>query len=164
MSITLSNMCFGPMTVFFGEDDVGATEEGAVITRTPEYLLVQPEQVPGAVISYLVSEGYTIAFTTIEPTIKNLDLFVWGGDGSATSPHDFGGVDTPEVHDDFIVYGTAPGGFQRTIAFHHVISGEPGDWAIGRKAVHGNAVKMIALASAAVATLGEFGTLTDATE
>ena len=162
MSITLSNLCFGPMTVFFGADDIGATEEGAVITRTPEYLLVQPEQVPGAVISYLVSEGYTIAFTTIEPTIKNLDLFVFGTDGTGTSPHDFGGEDTPTGHDDFIVYGTTPGGFQRTIAWHHVIAGEPGDWGIGRKAAHSNAVKLIALCSAAVATLGEFGTLTDA--
>ena len=78
MSVTLNNMCFGPVTVYFGADDIGATEEGAVITRTPEHLLVQPEQLTGAAISYLVSEGYSIAFTLIEPTIKNLDLFVFG--------------------------------------------------------------------------------------
>lgn len=164
MSVVASNILVGGATVTLGVD-VGATEEGVVLAREPEYLFIQPEQMTAAVKSFLVSEGWTISFTYLEATLKNLQEGVLGTDGAveAPGPLTFGGADDPAEHTDFTVYGTAPGGFVRTVSFNRVVAAECGDWTIGRKGAHTLAVKYRALADTETATLGLIGTVTDAT-
>lgn len=165
MSVVATNILVGPCTVSLG-DDVGATQEGVVLTRESEYLLIQPEQMTAAVKSYLVSEGWTISFTYLEATLVNFQEGVLGTAGAvaAPGPVPFGGVDDPTEHTDFVVYGTAPGGFARTITWQKVIAVESGDITIGRKGAHTFGAKFRALASVETATLGLIGSVLDATE
>ncbi len=158
MSVVVTNISVGAATVSI-TTDVGATEGGVTITREPEFLLIQPDQCPGPVKGFLTSESYVIAFTYIELTLRNLDEGWWGGDGDYSTGENFGGDDTPTEHADFIVYGTAPGGTQRTIAFTKVIAVEPGDYTITRDAVHSLPVKYRSLSHAIT---GVIGTITDA--
>lgn len=145
MSVTVDNICNGPSTCSLniaeaGLIDVGALAPGGVtITREPEILLIHPEQTMGPIKGYPTSESYIIAFTIWELTTRNVDLMVFGGDGTydatPAASDDFGGTDvcTEAV---LTVYGTCPGNLQRAITFNQAIPVEPGDWVQSREAEH----------------------------
>jgi hypothetical protein len=163
MSVVLANVSVGAATVFFGAVDVGATVGPVTITPEREVLLVQPEQLTGDVVAYNVKEGYVISFEHLEVTRLNL-LNSWfnGNDGPA-APLLFGGLATPAVHTDFYVYGTAPGGFQRTVWFRRVVAVEPGDYTMSRREGHKAGAKYRALYDSTQAVGAAFGSITDAT-
>ncbi|MCW7072056.1 MAG: hypothetical protein OCU12_07020 [Methanophagales archaeon] len=162
MSVTKDNICNGPGTVALklsGDGsavDIGALAPGGVtITREPEILLIHPEQTMGPIKGYPTSESYVIAFTIWELTTRNIDLMVFGGDGSydAVTPDDFGGTDEC-TEAELTVYGTCPGGFQRAVVFNQTIPIEPGDWTISREAEHNVPAKWRSLCDPADNTIG----------
>jgi len=162
LSVTKDNICNGPGTVsvkLSGDGssvDVGALAPGGVtITREPEILLIHPEQTMGPIKGYPTSESYVISYTFWELTTRNIDLIVFGGDGSynAVTPDDFGGIDECEEA-ELTVYGTAPGGFQRAVVFNQAIPVEPGDWVQSREAEHNVGAKWRSLCDPADNTIG----------
>jgi hypothetical protein len=163
VSVTLNNLSVGAGTVLVGTD-VGATVGAITITPEREMLLVQPEQVTGDAVGFVVKEGYVISFEHLEVTRMNLAQSWFNADGVAAAPLLFGGLATPAVHTDFSVYGTAPGGTQRTIAFLRVIAVEPGDYTISRREGHKAGAKYRALYDLqyAASLTKSFGTITDA--
>ena len=162
MSVTKDNICNGPGTAALTLDgesltDVGALAPGGVtVTREPEILLIHPEQTMGPIKGYPTSESYVIAFTIWELTARNIDLMVFGGDGSyssAETPDSFGGTD--ECTEAILtVYGTCPGGFQRAVTFDQAIPVEPGDWVMSREAEHNVGAKWRSLCDPADNTIG----------
>lgn len=162
MSVVATNICLGAGTVSVGTD-VGATVGAITITPEREMLMVQPEQCTGVIMGLVLTEGYVISFEHLEPTLTNLNQSWFLADGAGTSPMTFGGEDTPAVHTDFVVYGTAPGGFTRTIAFNRAIAVEPGDYLISRREAHKVGAKWRALIDTTKAVGAMFGTITDAT-
>jgi hypothetical protein len=162
VSVTLTNLCVGAGTVSIGTD-VGATVGAITITPEREMLLVQPEQVTGDCVGFVVKDGLIISFEHLEPTLTNFKQSWFCGDGSGSSPLTFGGQDTPSVHTDLIVYGTAPGGFLRTIAFYRSIAVEPGDYVLSRREGHKLGAKFRALYDLSKAEGANYGSITDAT-
>lgn len=163
MSVTKDNICNGPSTcsIKTADDgsavDVGALAPGGVtVTREPEILLIHPEQTMGPIRGYPTSESYVIGFTIWELTSRNIDLMVFGGDGTYSAAEEadaFGGVDSCEEV-VLTVYGTAPGGFQRAIVFDLAIPVEPGDWVMARGAEHNIGAKWRSLCDPADNTIG----------
>lgn len=163
MSVTKDNICNGPGTVSVelaadgSPVDVGALAPGGVtITREPEILLIHPEQTMGPIKGYPTSESYVVAFTIWELTTRNIDLMVFGGDGSysAADPADaFGGTDVC-TEGAVTVYGTCPGNFQRAVVFDQAIPIEPGDWVMSREAEHNVAAKWRSLCDPADNSVG----------
>lgn len=162
MSIDRTKLCNGAATVSVkgsGEVyDVGSLGSGVELTYEPEMLLIQPQQSMAAVKAYKTSEGWVVGFTIWEPTLKNVDYFLLGGDGTYAggSGEEFGGDDTPEELEPVVIYGTAPGGYQRSIQFDRMIAVEPGAYPIDRTASHGFPVKLRALVDPATGTFGYF--------
>jgi hypothetical protein len=162
VSVTLTNLTVGAGTVSITAD-VGATVGAITITPEREVLLVQPEQVTGDAVGFVVKEGYVISFEHLEPTLTNLTQSWFNTNGTGSSVMTFGGLATPAVHTDFIVYGTAPGGFLRTIAFYRTIAVEPGDYVISRREAHKIGAKYRALYDLSKSAGAAFGSITDAT-
>jgi hypothetical protein len=166
VSIDTTKLCNGAATVSVkgaGETyDVGSLGSGVELTYEPEFLMIQPQQSMAAVKAYKTSEGWVAAFTIWEPTLKNIDFFLFGGDGTYAggSSEEFGGDDTPEELEPVVIYGTAPGGFVRTIQFDKMVAIEPGGYPIDRTASHGYPAKLRALVDPAT---GTFGYVEDAT-
>jgi hypothetical protein len=146
-----TKLCEGPGTVsVLGEGDtfdVGSLGSGVEMSYTPEFLHINPQQAMGDIKSYKTREGVEIGFTIWEPTLKNLDLFMFGGDGTYAGGalNEIGGVDVVEELEPVVIYGTAPGGFQRTIFIDRAVAVEPGGYVIDRTASHGFDAKLKAL-------------------
>jgi len=160
VSVTLNNLCVGAGTVSIGTD-VGATVGAITITPEREMLLIQPEQVTGDVAGFVIKDGYVISFEHLEPTLTNFKQSWMCGDGTQTTPMTFGGQDTPSVHTDFAVYGTAPGNLLRTITFYRVIAVEPGDYTISRREGHKLGAKYRALFDLSKTEGANYGSIAD---
>ena len=148
MSIDRTQLLNGPATVSVGglgeTFDIGSLGSGVSIQYQPEFLHWQPQQASGDVKSYKTREGFEIGFTVWEPTLKNIDYFMLGGDGTYAggSANEFGGDDTPEELAPVVIYGTAPDQGERVLYFNEMIAVEPGAYVIDRFANHGFEAKL----------------------
>jgi len=148
VSIDRTKLCNGPATVSIGGlgevYDIGSLGSGVSIQYQPEFLHWQPQQASGDVKSYKTREGFEIGFTIWEPTLKNIDLFILGGDGTyaGESSSEFGGDDTPEELEPVVIYGTAPDNGERIIYFNRCVAVEPGAYVIDRFAHHAFEAKL----------------------
>ena len=162
MSIDTSLLCNAPATVSVlgtGETyDIGSIGEGgAEMTRQPEYLHFQPQQATGIVKSLMTKEGWVVTFPVWRASLKNIDYFIHGGDGTTyTSGVAFGGEDTPETLAPVVIYGTAPGGAMgtRAVQFDQMIAIEPGGWVFDRMQPQAFQAKLMSHSDPADGTIG----------
>lgn len=159
MSVDRDRLCNGPGQVSVGgigdSYDVGSLGSGVEIQWAHEFLHINPQQCSGDIATYRTKEGADISFTIWEPTLKNMDLFLFGGDGTFASEDHFGGDDTPEAFEPVVVYGTAPGGGQRAVTFDRMVAVEPGAYIIDRTQSHGYPAKLHAHVEPLTGVMGD---------
>jgi len=156
MSITRDNIVSGPGYVSIDAGDLGAMNSGVKITYEPEYHFARPQRHMNIIKVLKSVERWLVEAEFMEPTLKNLDYMVLGGDGTFTSAGSIGGDDTPAELSTLIVYGTAPGSthLSRSVQFDTVVAIEPGEWAIDRDNIHSFAGKWLALGDMEDDTVG----------